>query len=99
MSNSPDWMVSRAELKDRFPLDVQSRGRELTADEQALADALEAIFSKGIHDMEAVASELTAAAVPPSDGAAEWTAESLVKRLADINTEFDKAFEENGYGA
>ncbi len=99
MLDPPNWMVSRTELKDRFPLDVQSRGRELTADEQALADALEAIFSKGIHDMEAVASELTAAAVPPPDSGAEWTAESLAQRLAAINAEIDKAFEENGYGA
>lgn len=99
MSNLPDWMTSRDELLDRFPLDVQSRGRELTAEEQALADALEAIFSKGVHELDTVAGELNAAGLAPPPDAQEWTAEILIARLASINAELDAAFEENGYGA
>lgn len=99
MSNLPDWMISRSQLLDKYPLDVQSRGRELTGDEQALADALEAIFSIGVHDMEAVAGELNAAGLAPPANEQEWTADILVVRLAAINAELDAAFEEDGYGA
>ena len=98
MANLPNWMTPKSTLKDQFPLDVQSRGRPLTDAEQAFADALEAIFASGVHGMEAVAAELTAAGIEPpgSDG---WTSQSLIRHLAAINRELDEAFEESGYGA
>ena len=98
MTHTPNWMIPRSALKDRFPLDVQSRGRPLTEAEEAFADALEGIFAKGIHDLDAVAKALTEAGVTPPDGKA-WTAKSLTDHLASINRELDAAFEENGYGA
>ncbi|MCP4997933.1 MAG: ATP-binding cassette domain-containing protein [Hyphomicrobiales bacterium] len=90
MSNPPNWMVSQSALKDQFPLDVQSRCRALTESEQAFADALEAIFSNGIHDMDAVAGELNSAGIERPDGGAAWTAESLTSYLAAINKELDE---------
>ena len=99
MSNPPNWMVSRAELKDQFPLDVQSRGRPLSEHEEALADAMEAAFSKGIHDMDAVADALNEAGLKAPAGEASWSGKVLVRHLATINKELDAAFEEDGYGA
>ena len=99
MSNPSDWMVSRSELKDQFPLDVQSRGRALSEQEQALADALEAAFSKGIHDMDAVAEALNEAGIAPPSGDAGWSGEILIRHLTAINKELDQAYKENGYGA
>ena len=99
MSNPADWMVSRSELKDQYPLDVQSRGRALSAQEQGLADALEANFAKGIHDMDAVAEALNDAGLAAPPGEAAWSGEILIRHIAAINAELDAAHEESGYGA
>ena len=99
MSDPASWMVSRSELKDQFPLDVQSRGRALSEQEKALADALEAAFSKGIHDMEAVAEALNDAGMATPAGEAAWSGEILIQHLAAINRQLDEAYEESGYGA
>lgn len=98
MTNPPNWMIPKSALKDQFPLDIQSRGRPLTADEQAFADALETIFATGVHDMPAVAEALTEAGIKAPNGD-RWTADSLVDHLAAINRDLDKSFEEDGYGA
>ncbi len=100
MSNTHHWMMPRSAQIDKFPLDTQSRGRELTADEQAFADALEAIFKEGTHDMDAVAAALSAGNVKaPGDGSTSWTQNSLLAELEAINASLDAAHEENGYGA
>lgn len=93
-------MVSRSEQSDRFPLDVQSRGRALTETEQAFADALEAIFADSIHDMEGVAEALSATSVvAPIAGGTSWTLDLLQSELSAVNESLDKAFDESGYGA
>lgn len=95
-----DWMVSRSEQSDRFPLDVQSRGRALTETEQAFADALEAIFADNIHDMEAVAEALADRSIEaPVAGGTSWTLDLLQTELSAINKSLDDAFDESGYGA
>ncbi|OLT60216.1 recombinase-like helix-turn-helix domain-containing protein [Moorena bouillonii] len=100
MSDANDWMTSRLDRRAQFPLDVQSRGRPLTGEEQALADALEAIFSEGVHDMDAVAEALTAKGlVAPGSGGTDWTRDSLLTELQSINRSLDDAHNENGYGA
>ncbi len=98
MTNPPNWMIPKSALQDRFPLDVQSRGRPLTESEQAFADALEAAFASGIHDLNAVADALNASDID-APGGGTWTVDVLVGHLADINRDLDAAFEEDGYGA
>lgn len=93
-----NWMASQADRTGT--LDVQSRGRELTDAEQAMASALEEIFASGCHDMADVASRLTAMNIAmPSGAASEWSVETLAAELATINAQLDAAFEEHGYGA
>lgn len=100
MPDSHDWMTPRSAQHENYPLDIQSRGRELTPDEQAFADALEVIFKDGTHDMNAVAEALAASGVKaPSTGKIEWSQDTLLSELKSINASLDAAFDENGYGA
>lgn len=95
-----DRLSERARDTGRPALAHQSRGRELTQHEKALAEALMAIYAEGTHDFDAVASVLTERAViAPISGGDRWTAESLRIELAGINAEFDAAYAEHGYGA
>ena len=78
----------------------QSLGRPLSADERALADALEAAFGAGNKDFEDVARALQAAGVKrPSGGTEPWTAMVLEQELVRINASLDAAYAENGIGA
>src|SRR5262245_66431862 len=78
----------------------QSLGRPLTAEERALADALEAVFRTGEQDFENVARALTRDGVKRPSGAAEpWSAAVLEQELAAINASLDAAYAENGIGA
>src|SRR6202048_2501537 len=78
----------------------QSRGRVLTAEEEALADALEAIFRTGEQDFEEVARALERARVKRPSGITEpWTAAVLEQELASINASLDAAYAEHGIGA
>jgi hypothetical protein len=78
----------------------QSRGRVLTAEEEALADALEAIFRTGEQDFEEVARALERAHLKrPSGIKAPWTAAVLEQELASINASLDAAYAEHGIGA
>ncbi len=78
----------------------QSRGRVLTAEEEALADALEAVFRTGEQDFEKVARALERARVKrPSGITAPWTAAVLEEELASINASLDAAYAEHGIGA
>jgi hypothetical protein len=86
------------DLHDR--LRHQSLGRPLTAQERALADALEAVFRSGEHDFEQVARALERDRVArPSGAAGPWTAAVLEQELAAINASLDAAYAENGIGA
>jgi hypothetical protein len=78
----------------------QSLGRALTAEERALADALEAVFGTGEEDFEAVARALEARGIKrPSGGKGAWSAAVLEQELAAINASLDAAYAENGIGA
>jgi hypothetical protein len=78
----------------------QSRGRVLTAEEEALADALEAIFRTGEQDFEQVARALERERVKRPSGSKEpWTAAALEEELASINASLDAAYAEHGIGA
>ena len=78
----------------------QSLGRPLSADERALADALEAAFRAGNKDFDDVARALQAAGVKRPSGATEpWTAAALEQELIRINASLDAAYAENGIGA
>jgi hypothetical protein len=78
----------------------QSLGRPLTAEERALADALEAVFGSGEQEFEAVARALESRAVKrPSGAKGPWSAAVLEQELAAINSSLDVAYAENGIGA
>ena len=87
-----------SELHER--LRRQSLGRPLTADEEALAQAMETIFRTGEQDFEAVARALERDGIKrPSGTAGPWTAAVLAQELAQINASLDAAYAENGIGA
>ncbi len=78
----------------------QSLGRSLSAEERALADALEAVFRTGEHDFDAVARALERDGVRrPSGAKGPWTAAVLQQELTAINASLDAAYVENGIGA
>jgi hypothetical protein len=78
----------------------QSLGRPLSAEERALADALEAVFRTGQHDFNEVARALERDGVKRPSGATEpWSAAVLELELARINASLDAAYAENGIGA
>jgi Recombinase-like helix-turn-helix domain len=78
----------------------QSLGRPLSAEERALAEALEAVFRAGEQDFEAVARALESRGVKrPSGATGPWTAAVLEQELATINASLDSAYAENGIGA
>jgi hypothetical protein len=78
----------------------QSLGRPLSAEERALADALEAVFRTGEQDFEQVARALERDGVKrPSGANGPWTAAVLEQELAAINASLDAAYAETGIGA
>jgi hypothetical protein len=78
----------------------QSLGRAFSAEERALADALEAAFRAGEQDFEQVARALEAGGVKrPSGAQGAWTAAVLEQELTEINASLDAAYAENGIGA
>jgi len=87
-----------SELHER--LRRQSLGRPLTADEEALAQAMEKVFRSGEQDFEALAQALTRDGIKrPSGAAGPWTAAVLQEELVQINASLDAAYAENGIGA
>jgi hypothetical protein len=83
----------------RTDLPHQSRGRDLTAAEDALAGALMEIYAAGATGPEAVAKGLTErGVVAPGSGSSDWTAESVAEELVALNADLDRAYEENGFG-
>ena len=78
----------------------QSLGRPLSAEERALADALEAIFHSGAADFEEVSRALEREGVKrPSGATGTWSAAVLEEELARVNASLDQAYAENGIGA
>jgi hypothetical protein len=81
-------------------LEHQSLGRPITAEERALADALEAAFRTGEQDFENVARALERDRVKrPSGASGPWSATVLEQELEAINASLDAAYAENGIGA
>lgn len=81
-------------------LATQSRARGLTAAEQELARALEAVFTTGTHDFDKVAEALEARGVArPSGVAGPWTQDVLAAEIAAINASLDAAYARAGIGA
>ena len=81
-------------------LATQASGRDLSADERALADAMELIYKDGVHDAAGVAARLAAAGVAlPSGAPGPWTEPVLLAELTQINAALDKAYGDNGRGA
>jgi hypothetical protein len=71
----------------------QSLGRELTPLETALAEALEAIFSTGQHDLPHAATQLQERRVSrPSGTPGAWTVAVLEQELRLINQSLDAAY-------
>lgn len=62
---------------------VQSRHRDITSYEHALADELEAIFGRGIHDLSSLVAALNETGVRPPDGA-DWTTGSFTTEIARL---------------
>ncbi|MGH3387828.1 MAG: recombinase-like helix-turn-helix domain-containing protein [Actinomadura sp.] len=62
---------------------VQSRDHEITSYENALADELEAIFGRGVHDLPGLVLALNETGVRPAGGA-DWTAESFTAEMARL---------------
>lgn len=65
----------------------QSRNRSPSDREYRLAEALEAILSEGIHDLEGIVSALNTRGIPSPDGSS-WIAETFrleIEQLADGN--------------
>lgn len=62
---------------------VQSRHRDITSYEHALADELEAIFGRGVRDLAGLVAALNETGVRPPDGA-DWTAESFTAEIARL---------------
>ena len=95
-----NWMSSPAALAADRPLDVQSRGRELSDGEQRFAAALEEIFSQGCHNWAQVADSLNERQIAsPGGGDIHWSVETLEAELTALNAQLDLAFAEHGYGA
>lgn len=100
MSDANAWMSYKSGPKSSEQLSRQSLGRALSHVEKSFSEALEAVFSDGIHDFEAVAAELTTrGVVAPCSGRNEWTADSLESELKSINNDLDDAYSDNGIGA
>ena len=75
---------------DYAALAHQTRARDLTPAEQALADALEAIFAKKVTDFTEVVAQLNArGVVAPGQTTGPWTLDSFAAEIAAINATLD----------
>ena len=62
---------------------VQTRSNEPTAWQQELANAIEGVFSKGAHELDAVVAGLNATRVRPANGG-DWTPENFVEAMREL---------------
>jgi hypothetical protein len=85
---------------DHSLLGHQAQGRELTAKERELANAMLKAFGSGEHDFAAIARLLEQWKVPrPSGDPGPWSVENLEQELHQINNSLDQAYASNGFGA
>jgi hypothetical protein len=61
----------------------QSRSQDPTQWQMELASALESIFAKGAHSLDALIDGLNASRIKPPDGGA-WTAEKYTTLMRDL---------------
>lgn len=95
-----DRLSERARDTSRPALAHQCRGRDLTAQETAFAEALMSVYGAEGHDFAKVAAALAArGVVAPISGRTDWTEALLAEELAAINADLDAAYAEHGYGA
>ena len=81
-------------------LQHQSRAREISPQELALARALEAIYAAGTTDFVEVARQLAKqAVVAPASGRTDWDDALLATELSAINQSLDDAYARHGIGA
>ena len=62
----------------------QTRSAPLTAEENALADALQKIFADEIYSLEGIVRRLNRMNIAPPAGAAEWTEASFRAEMARL---------------
>ena len=62
----------------------QTRDRAPTVSEDLLADAIEAAYAAGVHDLDGLVARLNAACVPTMNGADTWSADLLKRELARL---------------
>lgn len=88
-------------MPDRWSrLKHQSRARDISGDELALANALEAVFKDGVEDFAEVARRLKAnGVVAPHSRRTDWDIALLEAELSAINRSLDDAYARNGIGA
>lgn len=88
-------------MKDPWSrLERQTLSRELTPDEIALANAIEAIFAAGVSDFGEVARRLTGQRiVAPVSRRVAWDVALLEAELSAANRSLDQAYARNGIGA
>ena len=92
-------LAAQAEL-DRPELAHQSLARDLSDHEDALAEALMAIYGSGTSDPADVAAALSeGGTVRPSSGETDWTVETLNAELQALNADLDAAYARDGFGA
>jgi hypothetical protein len=95
-----DRLSQRARDTSRPALAHQSRGRDLSTAETALAAALMEVMATGEHNFDRIAAELAARALPaPVSGRTDWDRALLEAELSTLNADLDTAYAEHGYGA
>jgi hypothetical protein len=62
----------------------QTRPAPLTAEENALADALQKIFADEIYSLEGIVQHLNRMSIAPPAGAAQWTEASFRAEMARL---------------
>ncbi len=88
-------------MTDRWAaLAHQALRRELSASEQRLAEALEAIYADGVSDFTEVIRRLSEQGVEaPMSGTRQWDEALLERELESINASLDEAYARKGIGA
>lgn len=95
-----DRLSQRAKDTSRPALAHQSRGRPLSLEEAALAEAMMSIMGSPVDGFSAVADALKARGVrAPVSGRTDWDLALLETELASMNADLDRAYAERGYGA